>query len=295
MPTVSVIIPTYNRADSVCESIDSVLVQSCADFEVLVVDDGSTDHTGEVLAPYVRDGRIRLIRGEHRGAAAARNLGLAHACGEFIGFCDSDDLWVPNKLELQLSYFASHPHVDLVFGDIASYRDGRLETQSYFAERKPYAGRVFHKLFERNFVTNVTVLVRKPALTEIGGYDEKLKTSEDNDLWLRFSQRFQIGFVNPVLVKVRRHGGNLTSNADEAFANRLAVLKSIAAQKGNIPRRVIRRAYANIYRSMGYDRLHQRRAKDAKSALLESIRLNPWSLTSYKYLLATLFPVNVQH
>ncbi len=111
---VSVIIPTYNRADLVCESINSVFAQSYRDFEILVVDDGSTDNTAEVLRPLAAQGLIRYIHQNNGGEASARNKGILEAKGRYIAFLDSDDLFEPEKLELQTAYLQAHPETGLV-------------------------------------------------------------------------------------------------------------------------------------------------------------------------------------
>ena len=113
MPRVSVIIPTYNRAGYLCESIESVLTQTYTDYEIIVVDDGSTDDTEEVLQLWIADGTIHYVWQENRGESAARNHGIELAIGEYIAFLDSDDLFMPTKLEEQVAYLDNHPEVGM--------------------------------------------------------------------------------------------------------------------------------------------------------------------------------------
>ena len=292
-PLVSVIMPTYDRAAVVKEAVESVLRQTYLHLELLVIDDGSTDDTLERLNQ-ISDKRLRVILANHRGAASARNQGLKEAKGEFIGFCDSDDLWVPEKLVWQVDYLAKHPEAGLVYGDVMSFRGGKIETPSYFKERAPRDGQVFFDMIEKNFIPNVSILVRKACLDEVGSFNESLKTSEDYELWLRFCQRFQVGHVEEVLVKVRRHSGNITSDDQTTCENHLAVLNSVKSRfKGRIPKSVMHKAYARTYRHMGYNHLLHRRFKESQWALLQSLQFDPFSPATYRYWAASLLPKKI--
>ena len=289
-PLVSVIVPTYNRASVLMEAVESVLAQTYPHLELLVVDDGSTDDTLERLQK-IRDERLRVIRATHHGAAAARNKGLSEAKGELIGFCDSDDLWVPEKLAWQVNYLEEHREIGLVYGDVMSFRGEDVETPSYFKERPPLQGGVFLELLQKNFIPNVSVLVRKNCLDQVGYFNEDLKTSEDYELWLRFCARFQVGFVSRVLVKVRRHAGNITSDDHSTCLNHLTVLNSMKKNfAGEIPKSVLRKAYARTYRHMGYNHLLHRRFGEARGALFQSFQFDPFSLATYRYGAAALLP-----
>ena len=289
---VSVIIPTYNRATLVAEAVESILAQTYDELEVIVVDDGSTDETPSVLEEYVRrDDRVRSIRQNNRGVAAARNAGLAHAKGTLMSFCDSDDLWLPNKLERQVAYLQQHPDAGLVFSDVMSVQGDQTETPSYFAERPPYAGLVFPALLERNFIPTSSVVVRKRCLDAVGGFDGSLAPSEDYDLWLRVCQRFPVGYVPEVLVKVRRHAGNLTHDERTGYRTHLAVLDRVTAQYGKqLPSGVVRRAYACTYFHMGYGEFTHARLKEAREAWVMSLRYDPICMKTYGYLAAASLP-----
>ena len=198
---------------------------------------------------------------------------------------------MPDKLERQVAHLNQHPEHGLVYGDITAFCDGAVETVSYFAERPPHEGRVFQKLLEQNFITNVTVLVRKSCLEAIGGYDESLRTSEDYELWLRFCREFPVGYVPEVLVKVRRHAGNLTRDDCDTHRDHLLVLDRITARfRGSIPRPLVRQAYAQTYFKLGCGHLRSRRFPLAKEALLQSWRYNPVSWSLYRYLAASMLP-----
>lgn len=210
MPRVTVAIPTHNRAGLVTEAIESVLAQTYSDYELVVIDNGSTDDTAQRLEPY-RD-RIRIIRQENRGRAGARNRALAAAEGEFVAFLDSDDSWLPDKLERQLSVLDANPRVALVHGHVEVIDDGGRtlagETARHralwsAAHRTPvtYAGYANEC---RCFTS--TIVVRRHALEELGGYDEEVGL-EDLDLYLRIALHYDIAFLEGApLARYRFHG-----------------------------------------------------------------------------------------
>jgi glycosyltransferase involved in cell wall biosynthesis len=219
MPTVSAVIPTYNRARHVVEAIDSVLAQSRPPDEIIVIDDGSTDDTAERLKKYGLG--IRYVRQENRGPSAARNRGMKEAQGDFVAFLDSDDLWVSGKTEMQLNFFASNPHIDFVFGNMVSFSeeiDGEsLEIkdpaiEDYLVAHQLNLERFFELLIVQNVVATGTVMARRVSLSRVGDFDESRAISEDFDYWLRAAVSCRWGFVNSILMKRRRHSGNLIAS-----------------------------------------------------------------------------------
>lgn len=196
---VSVIIPTHNRADLVSEAVASVLAQSFRDFELIVVDDGSSDDTVEALAPYVS--RLRLLRRESRGGvSAARNMGIAAARGEWLAFLDSDDLWRPEKLVRQMAYLAAHPDMLLCQTGETWVRRG-IRVNQPLTHRK-IGGRIFFESLERCLVSPSAVILHRRLLTQHGGFDEDLAAAEDYDLWLRLAWRYEVGLVpEPLIIK----------------------------------------------------------------------------------------------
>lgn len=206
-PLVSVIIPTYNRAGLVQEAVASVLDQTWRDFEILVVDDGSTDGTPEALSSWRA---VRVLRCRRRqGVAAARNLGVAQAQGEWLAFLDSDDLWLPKKLAQQMAYLQEHPALLLCQTDEAWVRRGVRVNKP--ATHRKVGGRIFLPSLERCLVSPSAVILHRRLLADHGGFDEDLPAAEDYDLWLRLTWRYDVGLVpEPLVIKRGGHPDQLS-------------------------------------------------------------------------------------
>ncbi len=201
-PGLSVIIPTYNRAPLVSEAVASVLAQTWRDFEVLVVDDASGDGTAAALAAF--GSRIRVLRSPSRlGVAAARNLGISAAQGQWLAFLDSDDLWRPEKLARQMAYLEAHPEVVLCQTE-ETWERGGLKVNQPRSHGK-IGGWIFFPSLTRCLVSPSAVILHRTLFQKHGGFDENLPAAEDYDLWLRLSWRYQIGLVPETLV-IKRGG-----------------------------------------------------------------------------------------
>jgi glycosyltransferase involved in cell wall biosynthesis len=218
-PRVSVIIPTYNRAGLLSTAIDSVLAQTYANLEVIVVDDGSTDGTSEVVGGYA-DPRVVGVHVEHTGVlGAVRNAGLARAGGEWVAFLDSDDAWLPEKLDRQATELERRPEVGLVCTN-AEIVDGRdALTGAPFVDPGLRAdGHVFERLVGSNFVIVSTVLARRALVERVGRFAEMplLHGVEDYDLWLRLALVTEFVYIPSALALYRKHPGSMNQDADLA-------------------------------------------------------------------------------
>jgi glycosyltransferase involved in cell wall biosynthesis len=204
-PRVTVAVSTWNRAHLVGRAIASILAQTFADFEVLVVDDGSTDHTPGVLAG-IGDPRLRIIRLDPNGGISrARNAALATARGEWLAFLDDDNEWEPEYLARQLALAESHPHAGVVYCR-ARRRDVRTGRDMAVPEAV-WQGPVFRRLVAGWMPLVSCTLVRRAALADAGGFDESLRASEDRDMWLRLARRTDFAGTTAVLVARHEHRG----------------------------------------------------------------------------------------
>jgi len=209
-PQVSVIIPTYNRGRVIKEAIDSVLAQDYTEFELIVVDDGSTDHTSDVLDSYRNV--IKVLSQKNRGVSAARNRGIAEASGKFIAFLDSDDLWLPHKLSTQVEFFNKTPDALICQTEEVWIRNG-LRVNPKKRHKKP-SGMIFKLSLELCLVSPSAVMIKRSLFDRVGEFDETLPACEDYDLWLRISSRFPIYLIDtPLIIKRGGHDDQLSSRA----------------------------------------------------------------------------------
>ena len=207
MPTVSIIIPTYNRAWALEEAVDSVLAQDFEDFELIVVDDGSTDRTLGVLEKYRSE--IVLVVQKNRGVSAARNKGLDVARGRLIAFLDSDDLWLPGKLAVQVGFFRDRPDALICQTEEVWVRNG-LRVNPKKKHKKP-SGDIFERSLALCLVSPSAVMLHRDLIDQVGRFDENLPACEDYDLWLRVGCRFPVHLIDtPLIVKRGGHADQLS-------------------------------------------------------------------------------------
>ena len=204
-PLISVIIPTYNRKDIVLESINSVLTQKPKNYEVIVVDDGSTDETSSYLESLELP--LRVIKKENGGVASARNLGIKNAKGTYIAFLDSDDLWLPGILKEQLEYLTTHPDIPLVYTDqrldikgekVGITRFGVMNTTHEEKSKFDLPG-----FAQSPPIHTSSVMVKKSIFDELGYFNENLKIHEDTDMWNRISEKYYLGYIEKPLAVFR--------------------------------------------------------------------------------------------
>jgi glycosyltransferase involved in cell wall biosynthesis len=256
MKSVSVVIPTYNYGRYLRDAVDSVLAQTYAPLEVLVIDDGSTDDTADVAASY--GDRIRFIRQQNAGVGAARNNGIALARGEYLAFLDSDDIWLPQKLEKQIARFEADPELGLVHcgaerfdesGVISVWLDG---LEGWIAPR-------LLDLDAAVITAGSGIVVPKRVAEDVGGFDVRLPPSEDWDFSYRIAVRYRVGFVREVLVRYRQHGAGIHLNVPRMERGMMAALgKAFESPDPNV-QSMRRRTYGRMHRILAgcYFRRHE--------------------------------------
>lgn len=212
-PKISIIIPTYNRANLLPFALKSAISQTCEDFELLILDDASTDNTREVIAPFLEDSRVRLIsHPENIGINANRNYGLSIAKGEYIALLDSDDTWLdPSKLKRQADLLDSHPDHGIV-GTFAKKID--LEGKEIGEiSLKAADSSIRRNMMIKNQLIQSSVLIRKEALDKAGWYDENMPIWEDYELWLRIGETYKLRNIPEFLTGYRVHAGNISKES----------------------------------------------------------------------------------
>ena len=248
MLKISVIIPSYNYGRYLKQAIDSALGQTLPPHEVIIVDDGSTDNTDEILNSY--QDRIRVVRQRNQGVAAARNKGAGIATGDLLGFLDSDDVWLPRKLELQVKRFLAEPDLGLVHCGVLNIDSAGAPLEERVDGMEGWVA-IEMLRFRRSVViaTGSAALIPRSVFEEVGGYDidRRLHPSEDWDLSYRIACNYKIGFVPEVLIHYRQHGENdhLNIRAMEQ-AMMLAYTKAFARANFQV-RQMQRECYGNLH------------------------------------------------
>jgi glycosyltransferase involved in cell wall biosynthesis len=294
MARVSVVIPTYNRANYLGKAIQSVLDQTFQDFEIIVVDDGSKDNTREVVGSF-KDTRIRYIYQDNGGVSAARNTAIKASEAVYIAFLDSDDLYLPQNLEIKVKLLDSHPDIGMVCSDIYLFDNITGATDGRFwhdkkgailfdpvrAEQQP----IKELLCRRCFIGPPLTMIRREIFAAVGYFDESLPTSEDWDLFFRILQHFSIKTIDKPLVRIRRNNGNLTSNHEKTYLGTIAAInKAIHSDSLSGEELKLLKERLVLERSRyGRQALLGGREAAARKAMLATIRLEPCNIKLYLY------------
>ena len=251
LPLVSVVIPVYNGEAFILECLRSVAAQTYPKLQIIVVDDGSTDRTAELVRQSGMN--TELVSQDHKNLPSARNTGIRHATGDFIALLDSDDLWHPDKIEAQVSMMMENPEAGLIFTDTEKiFPSGKTRRQK---DKKQLSKKInqqdpFPVLIKKNVIVPSSVLIRTSVFEKIGYFDEALNSCEDWEFWLRFPvHHLPIFFLDRVLTKYRFHGGNMSTKADAMQQGRLQVLTKVFEDPLLDPKylRYKNRAFASIY------------------------------------------------
>lgn len=287
-PLVSVVIATYNRARLLGETLESVLAQRFQNFELIIVDDGSTDGTAKLAQSYGQ--KIRYFRQENRGAAAARNLGVSQARAPWIAVQDSDDLSTLDHLLTLYDYVKGHPACGMVFAN-GCYLEGpehNRQTIIPAAKSRKLAARGVRldDLFEKSIVRLQAALISKAAFEAIGGMDESFAICHDLDLFLRLYMKFPVGYVDQIVFRYRKHQGNISRNEEtrllenirviEAFMRDFPEAKDLLGEK-----RVARRLAYRYYR-LAKGRWKKKQWPGARQAIGKAVSFCPFS-AKYRY------------
>lgn len=246
MKKVSVIIPAYNKADLTVETVESVLSQTYKNIEVIVIDDGSTDNTRERLLPFTD--KIKYVYKENGGACSARNVGVKLSAGEYIGFIDCDDLYLPEKVRKSVDYLEKNH--DCGFVHTAAYfinKNGEVVSK-YSHPQSRQRRRVYERLLNRNFICNSTVIIRRECLDKVGMFDESVFTPADWDMWLRLAREYCLGYIDEPLTKYRVSGSFIFNNLDLAEKEELQVVSKSFQYDPNTLGYIRNRVLSNLYR-----------------------------------------------
>lgn len=278
-PAISVVIPTRNRAQYILQALDSIFSQTFRDYEIIVVDDGSTDDTWNLLARLAQKKLIRYERQESKGVSTARNRGIQLAKAPYIAFLDSDDLFLPTKLEKQMRVFVQDPGLGFVHCSFAKFDDHGRDLGIRDTSR--FQGQIYPEMLMEWSVLMAMpcMLMRTDVLREAGGFDEEMAWTEDLDLWRRIARRYRVGVVPEVLVKVRVHVGSTSFDKTGGSIGFVRYLEKALAEDSNLSETFRRRATAKMYAKLSQNLLGEGGSEQMKQARQHSLRaLAAWPL-----------------
>ena len=317
---VSVVIPTFNNGKYIIQALESVLSQSYREYEIIIIDDGSTDGTRKLLEQF-KD-RTRYCYQENQGLAVARNRGLEESRGEFITYLDADDVWLPDNLKMKVDVLQKHPELGGVFSDFTVFdergiihprgtkfvfpffrRTGKdfpeifsheeKISDGFAHEIKLYIGHVFSELFWGNFILPSSMVFRRDCALETGYFVPTMRTQQDYEYWLRFSKNYPLAYVDEVLVRYRKHSDQLTnhSNISRIFKAVIEIINRYESEFNGVNgRRQFNRRKSELLLDLAKVYMDQKKAGDARRLLLTSRKLYPRRISTYVHMAMTFLP-----
>jgi len=284
---VSVIMPTYNRVDYLPLAIDSVLNQTYGNLELLIIDDGSTDATRELVSSY-NDDRIFYSYQDNQGQSVARKSGLNNARGEFICFLDSDDLMKPCKLERQLQLMEANPDYHVIYGENEIIDEkGLVQTQARSLRR--YSGNIMKELLVFNFIEFETAMIRRICFDEMGGPNVNTRVADDYELFLKFSTRYKFLYIPEIFAQYRVMASQISSNKDKRFQSNFTILSNFFKLYPDlVDTHTMNYTWCRFYTNRGRYQASVGRLKQAFSDYLTAIKYKPLSKHPWRALLRLL-------
>lgn len=291
-PLVSVVIPLFNCEAFVGEALRSVLNQTYKNFEIIVVNDGSTDASAAAVRPFRE--KIVYIDQKNGGSASARNAGIQKARGELVAFLDADDVWLPHRLEAHVPHFSSDPELGLVHSDRVLFdsKTGEEFPEDDFMHLKARDGFILKELFEYNFICTQSVMMRRSCFETVGSFDPAFRAAQDYDLWLRVCEKYKARYVPEVVTRYRIHGGQISWKFDLSYESEKRVIEKFVRDHPALEwltEKVVQSRFSDLYYRFGHDCFHDRKLEQARSIFKQSLSYNSknykalafWALSNY--------------
>ena len=297
-PKVSVIIPTYQRGYLVGQAIESVLAQTYADYEIIVIDDASTDNTMVVLDGF-KD-RIKIIHlEENRSVGAARNAGILASQGDYVAFLDSDDLWVSEKLRKQIDLFRTNTNIGLVYSDFSYFDENGIEPSTSFEKNGGgKRGTIHRDVFMGGPISTLTATVRRTCLDKVGLFDETLPACEDLDMWLRITASYQVDFVNEPLSLYRfspnqlhKYEGREKTLLGRLGARKKAYMKSYDIR--HLDRTILDKCFFNEYLELALIYIEENKMLAARQVLNQYAQMRGCNYQYVRHWILSYFPAPI--
>jgi glycosyltransferase involved in cell wall biosynthesis len=290
-PLVSVIIPAYNASAWITETISSVLEQDFNDYEIIVVNDGSTDETADVIASF--GDKVKCIHKKNGGQASARNAGIKIAKGKYIAFLDSDDLWIKEKLKLQLELIKTSD-VKWVYSDAIAFDNHNKKPLYKFSEiSKQYNGDILKSIFKSCFIPSPTPIIQSTVFSEVGLFNENssMRNREDWEMWIRIASIYPIALIPAPLAYYRVHSANSTSRESlyARMIGNIAVIEEAALRESKRLGPIKNSVLSMIYFSYGLTQALEGNESEARKMFYKSILQTPFQVKLYIYWVLTPF------
>lgn len=275
MPKVDIIIPAYNAAKYLPIAITSVLAQTFDDWRILLIDDGSTDNTPEIVAPFIQQlgPKLQYIKQQNQGLPAARNTAIRNSSSEFLALLDADDIWLPNRLLESLKHFETRPHAGLSYSFVELIDQNGDSISIWNTVQKHAEGRVAPYIYMRSInLPCPTITFRRRCVDEVGLFDETLRAAEDRDLWLRIALRYEVALVPKLLAQYRVAPGSMSTDPERMLKAQLQFIEKHYGSPG----------CGRIARRIALGRCYTQRAEalrdrgDRMAALKSSARALSW-------------------
>ena len=293
-PLISVITPVYNAQATIIETVQSIKNQTYQDFEIICVDDGSTDQSVALVSDKFPD--VHIVRKENGGQPTARNAGLRAARGRLITFLDSDDLWIAEKLEKQITFLNDNPHLEWIYSDTWFFEERTSNIRYLASDRHPLLeGDILEPLFLNNFIPSPTLMFRRSVFEQVGVWDETVQTAEDWNMWLRIARSFPNGVCREPLALYRIHTQNKLSKVDPFVYSRTInqIIESHAAKSPERLSRLVDRSKAIQETKVALRQLKKHRPDVARRLLWRAFKRAPFRLTTFLLLIGSCLPRRV--
>jgi glycosyltransferase involved in cell wall biosynthesis len=284
MATVDVIIPAFNAARHLPAAIESVISQTFDDWRLLIVDDGSTDNTAEVVVPFLDrlGNKIRYIKQDNRGVSAARNTAILASTAEFLALLDADDVWLPCRLAESVRVLTERPQAGLAYGLIRSIGPEDQLGNIWAGNSTGAEGRIAPYIYMRTVeLPSPTITIRRRCIDEVGPFDEALQVSEDRDLWLRIALRYEVAFVPTVLAYYRGTPGSLSADPKKMLQAQLQFIRKHYGAEG-CGLRPRQAALARSYKQQAENLKMRGQASAALRSSLRAVALYPLSMDNFR-------------
>lgn len=290
VPRVSIVMAAYNYGHYIGTAIQSVLNQDMPDWELIIVDDGSTDNTRNVVNEYSSDPRIRYLYHDNQGQPATENLGISFARAAWIAFIDADDCWLPSKLTKQLELASKNPDAAVIYAERALMNASGSEIPA--PRRIQYRGEILDKLFRQNFIPFSSAMAKADVLQKAGGFNPEYRHANDYDLWLRIAVLgYKFDFVPEILIRYRTGHANLTSRSDVQLQTALLIMdRFVDIYPDLLPPNWVRLCYSETYCHLAMFYSKKGKKMDSLQYFMRALKTYPANGEAWRAICASMIP-----